>query len=110
MSISTNVTNPFQVKSLYQPSVTKIVNGKAIQYSDIMVHEFRVGDVEDLEIYIAEPLYQWTQSESGKWVRSHAIEQPYWIIWPDTMTFSTRVVIMARLSTADQTYFKLRFQ
>ena len=105
-----NVTNPFQGKELYQPPLTKMVDGKPVRYSDVMVHEFYVSDVDDLEIYIADPLYKWTQSEAGKWVSSNAIETPYWITWPNVSTFSTKVAVMARLSDADQTYFKLRFQ
>jgi hypothetical protein len=104
------MTDPFQHKSLYQKPTIKIVGDKAIRYSDIMVHEFNVSDVEDLEIYIADPLYHWTQSEAGQWVISHALEKPYWITWPDPNTFYTKVVVMARLSDADQIYFKLKFQ
>ena len=31
----------------------------------ILVHEFIIGDVEDPEIYAADPLLKWQESEEG---------------------------------------------
>lgn len=31
-----------------------------------------MGDVEDPEIYVAEPIFKWQQTEQGKWVMQHA--------------------------------------
>jgi len=45
---------------------------------EFTVHEFTMGDVEDPEVYAAEPLYAWQISEQGKWVMENAAEQPYW--------------------------------
>ena len=32
------------------------------------VHTFNMGDVEDPEIYVAGPLFDWQQTEKGKWI------------------------------------------
>lgn len=35
----------------------------------ITFHEFNMGDVEDLEVYAAQPIHEWiTTTEKGKWV------------------------------------------
>ena len=31
----------------------------------LVVHRFRLGDVEDPDLYAAEPLYKWQESDSG---------------------------------------------
>jgi hypothetical protein len=41
-----------------------------------LVHSIRMSDVEDPEIFIAEPIYQWQQTEHGKWVMENTLEQP----------------------------------
>ena len=38
----------------------------------INFHVFTVGDVEDPEIYAAEPIHRWQQTEQGRWVMEHA--------------------------------------
>ena len=30
---------------------------------------FNIGDVDDVEIYAAGPIYEWLQTEHGKWVK-----------------------------------------
>lgn len=45
---------------------------------EFTVHEFTMGDVEDPEVYAAEPLYAWQTSDLGKWVIENAVEEPYW--------------------------------
>jgi hypothetical protein len=58
---------------LSRPREVKIVNGHAIAYSDVVVHNFPMGDVEDPDLYAASPLYEWQQSEAGAWVMAHAV-------------------------------------
>lgn len=40
-------------------------------------HNVRVGDVEDPEIWIAEPIHQWQQTEHGQWVMQNAHDLAY---------------------------------
>lgn len=37
-----------------------------------------MSDVEDVELYAAEPLYQFEISEKGQWVMKNALEPPIW--------------------------------
>ncbi len=75
----------------------------------IKVHEFLMSDVDDFEIYVAEPLYKWEKSEQGQWVMANAVNTPSWHSGWDHNTFSTRVVIVADLTEKDLTYFNLKW-
>lgn len=95
--------------SNWQPELVKIINGQPVRFRDVCVHEFVMGDVEDPAIYAAEPVWAWQQSELGQWVMAHAVEKPYWVNQVDHTTYGYRFRIMARLSEADQVFFKLKY-
>jgi hypothetical protein len=80
-----------------------------IQSHDVVVHKFRMGDVEDPDLYAAEPLYQWQESEMGKWVMEHALEVPMWNRTVDTASFGHLYYITARLAPKDYTYWSLKW-
>jgi hypothetical protein len=43
----------------------------------LALHSFRMGDVDDVEIYVAQPIYEWQQTEQGKWCMSNATNLHY---------------------------------
>ena len=92
-----------------KPRETKIINGTAVTFSDIVVHKFRMGDVEDPVLYAAQPIYDWQQTEAGKFVMEHAVEPPWWVRTVDHMTYGFEFVIMARMKEADQTFYILKW-
>ena len=53
----------------------------------IVVHKFRVGDVEDPQLYAGAPLYEWEHSEVGQWVMKHSKEQPTWSQYTDPYSY-----------------------
>lgn len=93
----------------YQAEEVKVINGKAVRFRDVCVHVFNIGDVEDPDIYAGEPIWNWQQSEAGKWVMENAEEQPYWVRLINHATWGHTYKIMARLSEQNHTYFKLKF-
>ena len=93
----------------WQPEQVKIIGDRAVRYSDVCVHEFTMGDVEDPELYAAQPLWEWQESEAGSWVMEHAVEQPYWIQSLDYNSWGHRFKVMARLSEPDQTFWILKW-
>ena len=95
--------------NLSQPREVKVIDGVAVAYSDVVVHHFPMGDVEDPDLYAAQPLYEWQQSEMGTWVMEHAEEPPFWTRQPDMASFGYRYYVVARMRESDQTYFKLRW-
>lgn len=75
----------------------------------IVVHKVRMGDVEDVELYAAEPLYQFETSEKGKWVTENALQTPVWYCRPDYQTLGNLLTIVAELSDEDATLFQLKW-
>ena len=69
-----------------------------------------MGDVEDPDLYAAQPIWEWQESEAGKFVMAHAVEPPYWIRQVDHSSYGHRYKIIARLSEQNQTFFRLKFK
>lgn len=92
-----------------KPRQTKIINGRAVTFSDMVVHRFRMGDVEDPVLYAAQPIWDWQQTEAGKFVMEHAVESPWWIRTVDAASYGFEFAIMARMKESDQTFYKLKY-
>ena len=75
--------------------------------SKYILHEFRMGDVEDPEIYCAEPIYEWQQTPAGKWCMEKATDLEYHT-QIDHMTMGYRVVITGYLSGKHATFWALK--
>ena len=95
---------------LYQPPEYQVINDHVVRISNIVVHEFSMGDVEDPDLYAAQPISEWQDSEAGKFVMEHAVEKPYWTRTVDLHSYGHRHVIVARMRESDQTFFKLKFE
>jgi hypothetical protein len=102
--------NQYPEYKQYQDPEYRIIDDQVVRFSDICVHEFTMGDVEDPDLYAAQPIWEWQQSEAGKFVMKHAVEKPYWIRQMDYGSYGIQYKIIARLSEPNQTFFKLKFQ
>jgi len=107
MSITSN--NYAKYKQ-YQDPEYQIINDQVVRFSDVCVYEFNMGDVEDPDLYAAQPIWEWQQSEAGKFIMEHAVEKPYWIRQVDHHSYGHKYKIIARLSEPNQTFFRLKFQ
>jgi hypothetical protein len=76
---------------------------------ELVVHEFTMGDVEDPDLYAAEPLYQWQQSEFGQWVMKHAADTPTWHRMADPISYGYKYKITAKFIGARLTEMLLRY-
>ena len=76
----------------------------------IQVHSFRMGDIEDPEIFVAEPIYKWQQTEQGRWVMGVAKEPPTYQIDTDLEYMGYRVTITANIDEQLLTYYYLRWK
>jgi len=99
-----------EANQLFKPVEYKIINDKVVKLSDVIVHSFAMGDVEDPDLYAAQPIYEWQESEMGKWVMEHAVETPFWHRHVDPSTYGYKYYIIARLKEQDQTYWALKWQ
>lgn len=67
-----------------------------------------MGDVDDVEVYAAQPIYEWLQTEKGKWVN----ERCHDLIWqtianPDTYGYT--IVLRGSITDRDATEYYLRW-
>jgi len=93
----------------WQPEQVKIIRDRAVKFRDVCVHEIRMGDVEDPDLYVAQPIYEWQESDAGKFIMEHAVDKPYWIRQADISSYGHLYRIIARLSEQSETYWKLRW-
>jgi hypothetical protein len=93
----------------WQPEMTKIIDGRPVRFRDVCVHEIRMGDVDDPDLWVADPIYKWQQTEAGKFVMDHAEEKPYWHRTLDYASYGHKYQIMARLSEQNETFWRLKY-
>jgi hypothetical protein len=75
----------------------------------VTVYQFRVGDVEDPDLYAAEPLWKWQESEQGKFVMEHAVDKPIWHRRLDTQSYGHEYAITAELESKKLSEFYLKW-
>lgn len=86
-----------------------IRNEMVIETHKIVVHTFLMGDVDDPDLYAAEPLYQWQNSDVGKWVMENAMDTPEWHRYADPITFGHKYAVTAVFETKKLSEYYLRF-
>ena len=84
------------------------LDNKVEEVKTVVVHEFTMGDVDDPDLYAAQPLWEWQQTEKGQWVMTHAIETPSWYRIPDNLQYGYRYQIRAKLTGPRLTEYMLR--
>ena len=87
------------------------VNGQDVveKIHKVVVCTFTVGDVEDPDLYAAEPLHKWEHSEEGQWVMTNAVETPSWHRQSDQFSYGHKYAIIARIRDKDLTWFNLKY-
>lgn len=85
-----------------------IINDRVEEVREIIVHEFTMGDVDDPDLYAAQPLWKWQDSEEGQWIMEHAVETPCWYRIPDTLQYGYKIQVRAKLMGARLTEYLLR--
>lgn len=75
----------------------------------LVLHEFKMGDVDDIEIYAAQPIYEWQQTAQGKWCMTHARDL-YYQTTIDPHQFGYQINIIGDLEDKLATEFLLKWQ
>ena len=91
----------------WEPEMTKIIEEKPVRFRDVCVHEIRMGDVEDPDLFVASPIWDWQQTAPGKFIMEHAEQEPYWTSHLDYNSYGHVYRIMARLSEQNETFWRL---
>ena len=81
----------------------------AVSGLDTVLYSFRLGDVDDPEIYAAQPIYEWQQTDAGKFVMEHSVDQPVYHQHIDHMNYGYQYAITAELEKKKLAEFYLRW-
>ena len=76
----------------------------------VIVHEFRMGDVDDPDLYAAHPMYEWEKSEEGQFVMQNSLKTPEWhrLIEPVTSSYVYRIT--AHFDDKIYTFWRLKYR
>jgi len=88
---------------------TMVIDSKAYRIHKVVVHKFTMGDVDDPDLYAAQPLYDWQSSEMGAWVMARAVDTPEWHRQPDMLQYGYQYAIVAKLKDVDYTWWMLKW-
>lgn len=91
------------------PNQFNLVHDQVVEIKTVVVHLFEVGDVEDPDLYAAQPIHEWEQSEMGKFVMSHAVDQPEWRRNMNNSLYGYQYSIVAKLTARDYTFWTLKW-
>jgi hypothetical protein len=86
-----------------------VFNERAYKIHKVIVYQFSIGDVEDPELYAAQPLWEWQESEMGKWVMERAVEVPEWHRNTNYIGYYFQYVVVAKLKDIDYTFWTLKW-
>lgn len=75
----------------------------------IVFHSIRMGDVEDPELYAAQPIWEWQQTDQGKWVMKNCSD-PKFNVNSDPATFGFRIDLYGEIEDIKATEFYLKWQ
>jgi len=86
-----------------------VFDDRAYKIHTVRVHQFRIGDVEDPDLYAAQPLWEWQESEMGKWVMERAVEVPEWHRNINHFGYHFEYIVVAKLKDVDYTFWALKW-
>ncbi len=75
----------------------------------LLVATLFLGDVEDPELYAAQPILDWERTEKGQWLHANSYEQMTFDILADNVMYGYRINIYAWLRDEALTYYKLKW-
>ena len=87
----------------------KIIGDRAVRFRDVCVHEITMGDVDDPDLWVAEPIWKWQESDAGQFVMEHAVEKPYWTRQMDFNSYGHVYRVVARLSEQNELFWTLKW-
>lgn len=74
----------------------------------IVLKTISVGDVEDPDLYVAQPIWEWQQTEQGSWCMAHG-QNLMFHRNIDYAAFANKYTITGEFTDEDHLYFVLRW-
>ena len=84
-------------------------DGSIDEIHTVVIHRFRVSDSEDPDLYAAQPLWEWQNSEQGQFVMANAVEKPEWRRQLDHASYNYIYAIIAKLEKKKLSEFYLKW-
>lgn len=74
------------------------------------VHYINMGDVEDPDLMVAQPIWEWQKTEKGKYIMENSAPEPMWVRCVNHVTYGYQYKIKAYLTPEQLTYYKLKYE
>ena len=97
-----------EIRPKYQVHLSDI--GEEVVVFTHVVHYIKMGDVEDPDLFVAQPIYEWQQTEAGKWIMENSNPAPSWHRQVDYTTYGQLYLIKAYLTHKQLTFWKLKYE
>ena len=75
----------------------------------VIVHRFNMSDVEDPELFAAEPIYKWQQTEHGRWVMERCKDCVFFTN-PSQYSWGYEIAIQAVFNDTDYMMYRLKWE
>lgn len=86
-----------------------IIGDKIVSYHrNVVMHQFAMGDVEDPEIYAGQPIWEWQQTDYGKWCMQNALDVRFHIM-ADLECYGYKCRITGDLEEKMYTFWVIRY-
>ena len=76
----------------------------------LLVHTIKMSDVEDPDLMVAEPIYQWQQTDAGKWVMEKSDPAPKWVRGNNPETYFHVYKIYGYFTPEEACFWRLKFE
>jgi len=86
-----------------------LIEDRVHEVHSVIVYRFKMGDVEDPDLYAAQPLWEWQSSEMGKWVMERSVETPTWHRQTSPHQYHTEYAVQAWLKGVDYSFWVLKW-
>ena len=77
---------------------------------ECVVHTIQMSDVEDPDLFVADPIWKWQQTEEGQWLMENSKPAPIWKRYHDPMVYGYSYTIHAFLKSKDYVFWSLKYK
>jgi len=81
-----------------------------MQSVEFNAHVIHLSDVEDPDLFVAQPIWEWQQTEKGKYIMQNSSPAPMWERITNYSTYGYDYRIKAYLTPSKLTYYRLKYE
>lgn len=87
----------------------KLVGNEVVELKRFVAYSFQVYDSDRKNQEAGKHLFEWTQSDRGRWIMENAFETPYYDYYKRSDTWTVEFKVVATLTAKKLTEYYLRF-